>query len=142
MPPPQRDLKVPTFKKPIDATPDGIMGAFNQLIQHINDRMTDIEQHQRDRTGDNAIVEFRNHIAMNNQRVTQVARSQTGTDAVNRDEVQELIRKSQQSQISEGLPGTSIRRIDPSSGTLTETIDAYETLIDYLVSRGIIQDVK
>lgn len=133
-----QDFRIPTVKKPVDATPEGIQKAFNSLVDDLNNRLTNIETNMRSMTGESGVITYSNDITMGNRRIRGIARSQEGTDAVNRDEVQALIR--QRTTAPDGLPSASIRRIDPASATLTEMLDSYQTLLEFLTSRGIIAD--
>lgn len=128
-----KDLRIPTMKKPIDTTPENIQKSFNELINHLNDRLTTIEFVTRTLSGAQGDVTPQNSINMQNKRIQGVARTQRGTDAINRDEVQALIKQSQRpiSTISDKPAVT----FDPSSATLGKVADALRILIDTFIAQ-------
>lgn len=62
------------------------------LITELNDYITVLETQLDERLGPGTAVVFRESVDAGSQRIQNVARSQKGTDAINRDEAQHLVK--------------------------------------------------
>lgn len=76
---------------PVDPTPESLTRAFRSLVRQLNDLLAQMEADQDTRIGLDGQVTLTNHLNAQGMRLTNISPSTTGTDAVNRDEVQGLL---------------------------------------------------
>lgn len=91
-----RHISEPRF----DGTLIGLQAAISRLVREVNDALDSAATRTGERIGREGQVTLSGDLDAASKRLTNIARSQRGTDAINRDEAQSLIQKRLHSTIT------------------------------------------